>query len=374
MSANNAMPSAGSTKAAPRPVTLAEVVEAVFGRPASTPSRGLGGKLRGVLRKRGDATPPPTTEVVEPSGPRLPDGLHDFLGPAGRRRLPRLTLAPMAAPDDPPRCLRVLKLARRQQAQGGHAAWLAQGRAEVMREIEVRAVVLRDLTRAYPRQSEQLLAAAEVSMAALQQAIDGAPAAAAAARRKALTAYDVPLTCRVDAALALLASPTIRGAVPEAATLRSRAAALAALATALAEVAELVDEVETRRDRRDAVLALLPRLDDADMVSPWRQTLNREEQRLGAGLAELRMRTAGLRFPEHGVDNEFVMPAAEDDGYALNDLQLAELGRDENEISIEVLDDVHALNVRVLLALAELTGRVERGLKLEPLRAIVQAA
>ena len=375
------------------PVTLAQVVEQVFAQPQKATQGGKkGSKWRRVLPGRGKAevADGASADKVESEGESkvdsgadvagaFPDLLFDLLGRPGRKRLPRLALDPMVAPDNPAKCMGLLKRAREKQAKGSRAAAAALSQAQVMREIGLRAGVLQDLVESYPQRAEDLFRASEATSVMVQQAIDIAPARAKAAEQKAMAFYDEPLTQRVNAALALLASPSIRGAVPEASTLRHHASELAVLATALAEVAELVEDMDAQRERHDAVLSLMAGLPDKEL---WQRVLRREEERLRGGLANLKKLTKGLVFPERDDGAGFAMKALLDDPsssssssvYAVCAVQMAEMDSENQAISVEVLDELHGLNVRVLLELAELTQRVEKGLGMAPLAAPRAAA
>ena len=300
------------------------------------------------------------------------DGLTEFVGGVlDRGRPPRLALKPVTAPQDPKAVVSELRQARARLQQHRDEAAAALNEADTVRRAWMRAEVLCEVLRAHPERAKQVLAGSRESARELERVVAECPAKLKAANARRLTAYDGPLTRRVDAALALLASPAIRSYVPEHRELRPRAEALAATATRLAAVAAAMDTVDRVRAKQEALMALLPRLGQrTKLVSAMRVG----EQALRSGVATLAQRAEGLRYPEPGeatgTDDGFELldepdaPDTTDEGaYDLNPETVAKIEAEKDHRPRgDIADDLRELNLRVLRELAEIVVRVEEAL------------
>ena len=391
-----AKPTSNNAPKRPEPVTLDELVERVFDKPVEGKTRGggLAARLRGVLpgRKAAEDQTRPKPQVEEASDPaRSAWGLaptpevQRLMGlPSASGWVPSLKLAPVFAADNPDATLCVLRGARESQASGLRAAAESWSVADHMRVIGLRAWVLHDLVRTFPDEQERLFEVAEATPVTLHQVLEQVPKRIVAARKNSARVFEGPLTRRVDAALALLASPTIRGAVPEAPALRPRAIRLAKVSTELAAVAARVEILHRRRERLQTLTRLGARIGARPEMS---RLLRWEEERLSGAIGELEMKAGTLSYPEPGaraepvdatpletgdpvIDGVYELKAAgaqvSDSVYGLKAEGGDVAGGELNPLAPGLIDRLQDLNLRVLTDLASLTDRVERGLKLMP--------
>ncbi len=363
------------------PITLDQLVDRVLGGPTPTVAPKKGSKLRRVLpgRRRPDRDAPVTQEPLEPmenldrpgpAGRDLAPELSALLGFApGRGPLPWLTLGPVFAPDNPQACLRDLRTARADQVRGLGRAAVSWREARRLREIGLRASVLSDLVEIFPDHEAAFFRVAEANAGAVRRVLERVPRGILKARGHASEVYNSPLARRIEGALLLLASPSIRGAVPEAPKLRPRAVAMVKLTTKLADVEARVDHLDRRRERYETLVRLARRLPESVVVA---DLMTREARRLRAGVVELRQLTHGVQFPD--LDGDLVVSGPSDaqgssvgSVYALDAIQVHEVENEDQEMDTSPIDDLRRLNQRALTELAKLTLRVERGLKLKPL-------
>ena len=383
--APSSTPAGSGSPAGPvEPITLDQMVDRVFGEKPKT-----GGFFKRVLKRGGEVNPHANVadDTLEPpvnldrpgeSGRDHDAALLTFLGvPAGVGPLPWLSPAPVCAPDNPQACVRDLKSARAEQVRGTRAAAMAWREARRYREIGLRASVLHELTEAYPERADDLLTVAEATRPAVRQALALVPKKIVRARALSAEVWEEPLTRRVDGALLLLASPAVRGAVPEAAKLRPMAAACAKLAADLSDVAGRVDTLCRRRERFETLVRLQRRLPESRELL---DLLTREERWLRTGFRELKRRAGELRFPDVDRDSADGFggfgagglagdPQGSSVGsvYALDAVGVEEAEAELEQVNTELVDDLRRLNQRTLTELAKLVLRVERGLKLRPL-------
>jgi len=395
-----ANPTSKNAPKRPQPVTLDELVERVFDAPGEEKplgqarGGGLVARLRGVLpgRRAAEDQTSPEPQVEEASDPaRSAWGLaptpevQRLMGlPSASGWVPSLKLAPVFAAANPDATLCVLRGAREEQASGLRAAAESWSVADHMRAIGLRAWVLHDLVRTFPGEQEHLLKVAEATPLEMHRVLEQVPQRILAARKNSARVFEGPLARRVDAALALLASPTIRGAVPEAPALRPRAIRLAKVSTELAAVASRVEILHRRRERLQTLTRLGARIGARPEMS---RLLRWEEERLRGAIGELDLKAGTLSYPEPGArtDPAEATPATTGDPVVdgVYDLkgkghQVADVGYDLKAEGIQVVDGqldplapglidrLQDLNLRVLTDLASLTDRVERGLKLMP--------
>ncbi len=291
---------------------------------------------------------------------------------SGQGWVPTLKLSPVFAADNPQATLCVLRGARDLQAQGLNAATNAWASADHMRALGLRAWVLHDLARTFPDEQGRLFEAAEVTTVSLHRALELVPQKILEARRASARVFEGPLVRRVDAALALLASPTIRQAVPEAPALRPRAIRLAKVSTELAAVAARIEILHRRRERLQTLTRLGSHISGRPEMS---RLLRWEEERLRGAISELDEKAGMLVYPDPGasstpvtVPNQTTAAAGSDplgDGlYVLDSRRVEEMSSESDPLETGLIDRLQDLNLRVLTDLAALTERVERGLRL----------
>lgn len=374
------------------PITLDEIVEQVFAesgsrqRGKSDRAWGLCSRILGALPvgagrgETADAQTRAQTHADTGPGPaRSAWGLaptqevRALMGlSSGQGWVPTLKLAPVFAAENPQATLCVLRGAREEQVEGLRVAADAWASADHMRVVGLRAWVLNDLVRTFPDEQQRLLEAAQATTLSLHRALEVVPQTILAARRTSARVFEGPLVRRVDAALALLASPAIRGAVPEAPALRPRAMRLAKVSTQLAAVAARIEVLHRRRERLQTLTRLGSRMTGRPEMS---RLLRWEEERLRGAISELDQKAGMLIYPEAGAPRppiaESVAAAFGDEGdpaidgvYALDTSQVDEMSRESDPLETGLIDRLQDLNLRVLTDLASLTERVERGLKL----------
>ena len=366
----------------PVPITLDQLVDRVFGSGgrAQAARGGLGARLRRVLPGR-TADEAPTTEPVVHGvwGPAPTPELRQFMGlPATLNWVPSLSLAPVFAAGNPQATLCALRGAREEQAEGLRAAAAAWCDADHMRAVGLRAWVLHDLIRTFPEEQARLLDVAEATPLSLHRVLEQVPQKILTARKTSARVFEGPLSRRVDAALALLASPTIRSAVPEAPALRPRAIRLAKVAAELGGVAARVEILHRRRERLQMLTRLGARIAGRPEMS---RLLRWEEERLRGAISELDERAGTLIYPEisntpppenvASVVSAAMGNSVVDDLYELDTRRIKEMARERDPLETGLIDRLQHLNLRVLTDLAALTDRVERGLKLGSLKSAV---
>jgi len=384
------MPAKPATTSNPNrkaPITLDQLVERVFaaseGGKASGSERrcGLAARLRGVLpgRAAADVPAPAAAHGETDSGPaRSAWGLaptpevQRLMGlPSASGWVPSLKLSPVFAATNPQATLCALRGAREEQAHGLRAAAESWAAADHMRAVGLRAWVLHDLVRTFPGEQERLLEVAETTPLELHRVLEQVPQQILAARKTSARVFEGPLARRVDAALALLASPTIRGAVPEAPALRPRALRLAKASTDIAAVAARVEILHRRRERLHTLTRLGALITGRTEMS---RLLRWEEERLRGAIAELDVQAGTLVYPEPGAAPAAADPAdvaaamggdpVADDVYDLKPEGIEVVNGQLDPLETGLIDRLQDLNLRVLTDLASLTERVERGLKL----------
>lgn len=380
-------------KPAPTPITLDELVDRVFvssGDPKTARSEGrsgLGARIRSVLPGRAAAEAPAPERAYADTCPgparsawglAPTEAVRRLLGlPSASGWVPSLSLAPVFAASNPKATLCALRGAREEQAEGLRAAAESWAAADHLRAVGLRAWVLHDLVRTFPGEQEQLLQVAEATPLALHRVLEQVPQKILAARKTSARVFEGPLARRVDAALSLLASPTIRGSVPEAPALRPRAIRLAKVSTELAAVAARVEILHRRRERLQTLTRLGARITGRAEMS---RLLRWEEERLRGAISELDERAGTLTYPEAGATASSTEPADAvpvttgdpviDGLYALDTRRIDEMDRERDPLETGLIDRLQDLNLRVLTDLASLTDRVERGLRLGSLEPV----
>jgi len=380
-------------KPAVTPLTLDQLVERVLGGQVEDSGRrsvgagregGLGSMIRRVLPKKKPVADAADVRALAhaqtcPGPARSAWGLaptedvRRLMGlPSASGWVPSLSLAPVFAAVNPRATLCALRGARDEQAEGLRTAAGCWAQADHMRAVGLRAWVLQDLVRTFPGEQEQLLAVSEVTPQSLHRVLEQVPQKILAARKTSARVFEGPLARRVDAALSLLASPTIRGAVPEAPALRPRAVRLAKVSTELAAVAGRIEILHRRRERLQTLTRLGARIGGRPEMS---RLLRWEEERLRGAISELDERAGTLTYPEAGAamstpEPADAVPVATGDPvidglYALDTRRIDEMNRERDPLETGLIDRLQDLNLRVLTDLASLTERVERGLKLQ---------
>ena len=350
------LPPPSASAKGPAPLSpIRDVAIRVLGeRPLqSSASGGWTGRLgRCFGRSGGDA--PAAVSVNRPrfGGPPLPVELLPFLGiarPGGW--IPWLRLSRLTLPDNPQQTVKRLKKARARQAAAAPAGLAAWTQGAELRTAGLRAWLLEDLTRCYPDQAGELLAAAGTHHYALQGALTDIPKALQAIRHAAAGSYETSMALRIHAALTVLLSPTIRTQVPEAPQLRSRAHRLVELTRRLSPLVDAAEQFDRRRERMDNLETMAARLADPGPIDELIET----ETRYLAAAADRLVRAAGnLALPAQDWFSEGppleVTPGADADHPSANDPL--------------VLDRLQDLNLGVLTQLIGLTERVEDGLNM----------